>query len=604
MHQPTATAHPSLYYDYRVHPYVPPPERLGQGTRHRVVIVGAGPIGLATALDLARYGIASVVLESELQVVEGSRAIVFTRRSMEILQQVGVAASVTAKGLPWRYGNSFYRGQRVFRMEAPHPQDDRFGPLINLQQQYLEGFCVSQIEREPLIDLRWGNHVTGIVHNDGDHATLSVDTPDGGYEIDSEWVIATDGARSGLRQTLGLKMQGDAYEGRFVIADIRIKLDLPTERLAFFDPIWNPGNTVLMHREPDDMWRIDYQLPPGEAPEQALQIDSLTARINAQLEMIGAGGTPWELDWYSVYSARAMTLSDYVCKRVIFAGDAAHMLPIFGVRGANTGLQDGHNLAWKLAFVLRGWGSPRLLDTYSEERVAAAREIVGEAGKSTRFMTPPSRGFRLLRDATLSLSLQHEFVRPLFHWRTSRPHEYLSSSLNYASAAGPHGAPRSPDGVPGLPDGVPGSLDGVSNGAPVPNVCLGPDDYLFDHLGASFYLFYYTAEPELPEALHDAIAEVQQRGFPFEAVAIVPAGRRAAPPVLGAAQTFSDESGRFAALYGFAPGGAQAYLVRPDQHTSAHWRTDSREDSQKISAASLKAALHSALGLAHGAQSR
>ncbi len=241
MHQPTATAHPSLYYDYQVHPYVPPPERQGPGTRHRVVIVGAGPIGLATALDLARYGIASVVIESELQVVEGSRAIVFTRRSMEILQQVGVAASVTAKGLPWRHGNSFYRGQRVFRMEAPHPQDDRFGPLINLQQQYLEGFCVSQIEREPLIDLRWGNHVTGIVHNDGDHATLSVDTPDGGYEIDSEWVIATDGARSGLRQQLGLKMQGDAYEGRFVIADIRIKLDLPTERLAFFDPVREPG---------------------------------------------------------------------------------------------------------------------------------------------------------------------------------------------------------------------------------------------------------------------------------------------------------------------------------------------------------------------------
>jgi len=233
--------------------------------------------------------------------------------------------------------------------------------------------------------------------------------------------------------------------------------------------------------------------------------------------------------------------------------------------------------------VLRGWGSPRLLDTYSEERVAAAREIVGEAGKSTRFMTPPTRGFRLLRDATLSLSLQHEFVRPLFHWRTSRPHEYLSSSLNYSSAAGPHD--------------VPDLLDGVPNGAPVPNVCLGPDDYLFDHLGASFYLFYYTAEPELPEALRDAIAEVQQRGFPFEAVAIVPAGRRAAPSVLGAAQTFSDEGGRFAALYGFAPAGAQAYLVRPDQHTSAHWRAD----SQKISAASLKAALYSALGLAHGA---
>ncbi len=249
------------------------------------------------------------------------------------------------------------------------------------------------------------------------------------------------------------------------------------------------------------MWRIDYQLPPGEAPEQALQIDSLTARINAQLEMIGAGGTPWELDWYSVYSARAMTLSDYVCKRVIFAGDAAHMLPIFGVRGANTGLQDGHNLAWKLAFVLRGWGSPRLLDTYSEERVAAAREIVGEAGKSTRFMTPPTRGFRLLRDATLSLSLQHEFVRPLFHWRTSRPHEYLSSSLNHVSAA--------------RTDGAPGSLTACRTAHPYPTCAWVRMTICSIIWAASFYLFYYTAEPELPEALRDAVTEIQQRGFPL-----------------------------------------------------------------------------------------
>ena len=93
----------------------------------------------------------------------------------------------------------------------------------------------------------------------------------------------------------GLKLEGAAYEGRFVIADIRIDLPLPTERLAFFDPPWNPGNTVLMHREPDSIWRVDYQLPPGETPEQALEPASLKARIDAQLALIGHAGVPWEL---------------------------------------------------------------------------------------------------------------------------------------------------------------------------------------------------------------------------------------------------------------------------------------------------------------------
>jgi 3-(3-hydroxy-phenyl)propionate hydroxylase len=187
-----------------------------------------------------------------------------------------------------------------------------------------------------------------------------------------------------------------------------------------------------MHREPHGIWRVDYQLPPGETPEQALQPASLKARIDAQLAMIGHAGTPWQMDWCSVYSARALTLPDYVHGRVLFTGDAAHLLPIFGVRGANTGFQDAQGLAWQLAAVVRAPGPSRCWPSYSAERVAAAREIIDEAGKSTRFMTPPTRGFRLLRDAVLSLSLSQDFVRPLYHWRTSRPHEYTRSPLNSA----------------------------------------------------------------------------------------------------------------------------------------------------------------------------
>lgn len=297
MHTPLAEPRRSIYFDYQVFPAHTASVN-AQVQHHPVVIVGAGPIGLTTALDLARYGIPSIVLEAERQVSEGSRAIVFTRRSLEILQQVGISERVTSAGLPWRFGNSYYRNQRVFRMEAPHDPDDRFAPMTNLQQPCLEQFLVDACHANPMIELRWGNQVKALAQAE-DRATLEVDTPAGEYTLQASWVVAADGARSAIRTLLGLQLEGASYEGRFVIADIKIDLDLPTERLAYFDPHWNPGNTVLMHREPGNIWRIDYQLARGETPEQALSADSLRERINAQLGIVGVANPQWELDWCS-----------------------------------------------------------------------------------------------------------------------------------------------------------------------------------------------------------------------------------------------------------------------------------------------------------------
>lgn len=565
MHQPDSQPRPSLYYDYQVHPaWQPPPDAAPPAAP--VVVVGAGPIGLTLALDLARHGVRVLLLESERQVSEGSRAIVFTRRSMEILQQVGADRAVSAAGLPWRHGNSFYRGQRVFRMEAPQDDHDRFHPMINLQQQYLEEALLDQVAAQPLVELRWGQKVTRLTQR-ADGAELEVDTPWGPYRQAAGWVVACDGARSALRGLLGLRMEGASYEGRFVIADIRIDLPLPTERLAFFDPAWNPGNTVLMHREPHGIWRIDYQLPPGETPEQALAPESLKARIDAQLAMIGHGGVPWEMDWCSVYSARAMTLPDYVVGRTVFAGDAAHLLPIFGVRGANTGFQDAHNLGWKLALVARGLAPEALLRSYSSERVGAAREIIAEAGKSTRFMTPPSHGFRVLRDAVLSLSLTEPFVAPLFHWRTSRPHVHEHSPLN------------SPGDDRAL------FTDGPAPGAPLPNVRLGPDEFLLDHFGTAFWLLHFAADGPLPAPLAHELAAWRGRGVAVQAIAL----RSAAGPAEGAERTLHDPDGRIAARLGLRRAGA-SLLVRPDQHVCARWLG--------LDAARLRAALQQALALA------
>ncbi len=545
MHLPSAIPRPSIYYNYQVfNPWLPTEN--GPQEKKKVVIVGAGPAGMVTALELARHGVASVVLASELQFSQGSRAIVFTRRSMEILQQVGVAHRITENGLPWHCGNSIYRGQKVFRMETPLDPDDRFFPMINIQQQYLEEYLHDACAANSLIDFRWGNKLVRAEQPAG-VVIAHVDTSAGSYQIETEWLVAADGGRSEIRSNMNLKLEGASFESIFVIADIRIDLPFPTERLAFFDPDWNRGNTILMHKEPHGIWRVDYQLPPGETPEEALQPESLQQRIDAQLKMIGFEGTSWEMDWSSVYSARTLTLPDYVHDRIVFTGDAAHLLPIFGVRGANTAFQDAQSLGWHLAYVLKDIAPGKLMANHSQERVGAAREIITEAGKSTRFMAPPSRGFRLLRDAVLSLSLTEEFVRPLYHWRTSRPHAYKHSALNSTS------------------DDNSLFTDGPSLGAPPQNVQFQKNDFLLDHLGGGFDLVYVTQTQSIPYELLQTVEAAKNRGFPLKLIAISDSDAK----VLGADKTLFDPQHRFQLRYAVPLGGA--YLFRPDQHVCARW---------------------------------
>jgi 3-(3-hydroxy-phenyl)propionate hydroxylase len=549
MHIPSSELRASVFYDYKIHPYRRPAEMDGERTANPVVIVGAGPIGLATAIDLARFRVPSIVLEEDLQISQGSRAIVLTRRSLEILQQLGVETPFLEKGLPWSHGRSFFRGREIYKMVMPHDSDDRYLPGLNIQQQYIEEYLLEFCKGNPLIDLRWGQKVTAAAQTDA-AVMLRVDTPEGEYDLISDWVVAADGGRSAIRKLMHLRMEGRSYPGNFVIADIKARINLPTERLCFFDPAWNPGNNVLVHRQPDDLWRIDFRLPDGETAEQALEPALLHSRINSVLDMINQK-TEWQFDWATVYSANTLTLPEFVHGRVLLTGDAAHLLPIFGVRGVNTGFQDCNDMAWKLAFVIKGLSSRSILNSYSTERVQAAREICEEGGKSTRFMTPPTRGARLLRDAVLSFSLSEDFLKDLMHWRTSRPHDYYGSPLN------------------SFPEADEAFNGGVACGQSLRNVKLGANDYLFDRIGsgAGFHLIVFVGEGGLTQNLKEILTTAAGQPYPVIRVIV---GATTSADATQAEHSIIDVDSRISSKYA-APDGT-VYLVRPDLHVCARWR--------------------------------
>jgi 3-(3-hydroxy-phenyl)propionate hydroxylase len=400
-----------------------------------VLIAGGGPVGLTLAALLARHGVRSLVVEADEGYCTGSRAICISRRSQEILASAGAGEALAAKALPWTGGRSFWRDREVLQFQMPSEPTQRFAPMVNIQQYHVEAFVHEALQRVPeLVQVAWSTRVHSLRHQD-DGVLVNVEGPGGARTVRAGYVVACDGGRSTVREQLGLQFEGMQYEGRYVIVDIVQKTRRPVERLAWFDPPSNPGSTLLMHRQPDDVWRIDYQLRDGEDAEEALKPENILPRVQSHLAMIGED-QPWELLWASMYNAKCLTLPSYRHGRVLFAGDAAHLVPIFGVRGLNSGLEDAANLAWKLALVLDEGAGAGLLDSYSSERVHAARENIAYGAKSTEFMAPPDFAFRLMREATLRLALDEPAVRSLINPRQSAPIAYADSPLNAPQQGG------------------------------------------------------------------------------------------------------------------------------------------------------------------------
>ena len=247
-------------YTYPRYAYRRPLELDAPHAVHRrpVVVVGAGPVGLTAAIDLAQQGQPVVLLDDDDTVSIGSRGLCYAKRTLEILDRLGCGQAVVAKGVTWNVGRTFHRDEEVFQFNLqPEPDHCRPG-MVNLQQYHLEQCLVERAQSLENLDLRWRHKVVA-VKPQGDGAVVQIDTADGRYTLHADWLVVADGARSPVRRMLGLDMAGRVFQDRFLIADVVLKEPMfaegAAERWFWFDPPFHPGQSVLLHREADNVWR-------------------------------------------------------------------------------------------------------------------------------------------------------------------------------------------------------------------------------------------------------------------------------------------------------------------------------------------------------------
>ncbi|MDQ4077903.1 MAG: FAD-dependent oxidoreductase [Chloroflexota bacterium] len=536
-------------YQYKTYPYRPVPEQLtGKTVRHPVIVIGAGPTGLTAASDLARKGIDVVVLDAKSRVSEGSRAICFAKRSLEVFDRLGVAEPMRAKGVTWNTGKVFFKGDEVYQFNLLPEEGHAHPAFINLQQYYVEQFLIEELEAQPNAEIRWLNRVVDVKPHE-DHVRLTVETPDGQYETEAEWVIAADGVRSVTREKLGLDFEGIVFEGKFLITDVVMKADFPPERWFWFDPPFGSGHSMLLHSQPDNVWRIDIQLGPDADPEEEKKPERVIPRIQAML----GEEIDFDLEWVSVYTFHSRRLDQFVHGRVLFAGDSAHIMSPFGARGANSGIQDADNLVWKLNLVMEGKAPYELLESYNHERLHAAKENLLYTESSTEFISPDSPADLALRDAVLELAQEYEFARPLINsGRLSTATVVMDSPLN-TSDSDEWNAPV--------------VVGGPCADAPVQ--LAGEDTFFLKQLGDEFVgLLWVGSVDALLSETHQNLHDLSRREIPIRPLLITSESfARAAVDEL---PVVCDGQGLLQQRYDATPG--TYYLVRPDQYVCARWR--------------------------------
>ncbi len=512
-------------YEVPMYSYKPNPDQAsGTRTHHKAVVVGAGPVGLAAAIDLVLQGVPVVVVDDNDRVSWGSRATCYARRPMEILDRLGAAKPIDDHGVSWHVGKIFNDNRQIYEFDLEAEEGgSKFPPFVNLQQYYLEEYLVKRVfelqEQGLPIEIRGGNKVVAI-RPEKEFVDVRIETPDGMYEVRTDWLIACDGAGSPVRTMLGLDFIGRTFFDHFLICDIIMNKDFPAERWFWFDPPFNRGESSLMHKQADNVWRVEFQLGFNTDKDEEVKPENVIPRIQAML----GPDVEFEIEWVSAYTFQCRRLAHFKHGHILFAGDAGHQVAPFDARGVNSGFEDTDNMIWKLKLVMDGKAPESLLDSYDFERVMGADENLTVSTRSADFVTPKTEATRQFRDAVLNMAGKYPFVRPLVNsGRMAAPCTYTGSVLNGADV----------DTLPAL----------TRPGSPSPDAPITAG-WLADHTGNKFKLISFDVD--IPDTLDVGGIEVE------------------------ALRLSGGESPELRERY-LGDESKAVYLVRPDQYVAARW---------------------------------
>jgi 2-polyprenyl-6-methoxyphenol hydroxylase-like FAD-dependent oxidoreductase len=352
-----------------------------------VLIVGAGPTGLALAVQLIRHGIDFLIVDKREGITPYSKAIGVQARTLEIYEQINLADRLVDQGLITK-GVRLLEGGEA-RAEVP------LSTLGEGKSPYPFLLIVEQSKHEHLLydflkahghDVRWQTTLSDFSQDDAGVAGTIVDTNGEKQMVQAQYLVACDGAKSSVRTALGLTFEGSTLERLFYVADVQLKWEFPHDMLtaclardrstAFF-PMPGEDRYRIVGVFPEDSDKTEGEIPYDEIEKQILEDTQL------QLDV-------YQVNWFSTYKVHSRRVNRFSVGRCFVAGDAAHIHSPAGAQGMNTGIQDGYNLAWKLALVLRGEADPRILDTYNEERVEVAERLLETTDRMFDLLVNPA----------------------------------------------------------------------------------------------------------------------------------------------------------------------------------------------------------------------